>query len=529
MKRLAIYCVETGDKTDFSGFNVAPSDAYDLILLTDRPRSHPGVDVRQFDTRGLEPSRSSRRPKLMPHEYLGDYEWSLYIDGNAQLKQNPMDLLEPCFTSGNAFYSFRHPWRDCIYEEAEVVVEQGYDDERRIREQLDRYESLGYPRHNGLIAGTVLLRRHGDAEVAALGREWFENVLRYSKRDQLAFNFVAWRRQFQNAYFDSALLDNPYILWPKQPRDRRVTADFDADVYAWLNPDVATSGLSPEQHFLRARQAGDTPQYKRHNWRLRRIANALKSGTGDIYYNAHNYADIYEMLIGADREKPIKLLQIGVSDRGTETAAPSRRRDAAIANLRMWRRFLPAAQIYSIDTADLATAGGLDGITPVRGDVTSPADIARLLDAAGGAFDYIVDSGSHAAHYQQAALAHLFAHLKRGGRYFIEDLHRKPAASETWTGRKTRDVLQALRHGIMLPTRYLDDAALASIHEDLDKLQFYDSAERSLGRVNADALAVLTKVGRGKRDRTPLRTRGRERARRLRSAVRRLLRRARLL
>ena len=44
-----------------------------------------------------------------------------------------------------------------------------------------------------MIAGTVLLRMHDDANLIAMQEDWFEHVNRYcTKRDQLSFNYLRW-------------------------------------------------------------------------------------------------------------------------------------------------------------------------------------------------------------------------------------------------------------------------------------------------------------------------------------------------
>ena len=136
---------------------------------------------------------------------------SFYIDANVKLRGDPARLRAECAAEPLSFFCFRHPERDCLYAEAELVIRQDYDDERRVREQIDHYRMAGFPGHSGLIAGGALLRRHHEAEVIGLGEEWYEHVLRFSKRDQLSFNFVAWRRAFRHGFLPGGLRDNPFI------------------------------------------------------------------------------------------------------------------------------------------------------------------------------------------------------------------------------------------------------------------------------------------------------------------------------
>jgi hypothetical protein len=423
---------------------------------------------------------------------LADYEWSLYIDATVALTADPNEMLAAYAPAGASFFAFPSPWRACLYDEAEEVIRLDYDDERRVREQIDHYREMGFPRHAGLIAGGVLLRRHNDPELIAVAEEWYEHVLRFSKRDQLSFNFVAWRRGFKHAILKDSLLANPYVAWPARKTNKRVAADFDPFVYAWLNPEVERSGLSPQEHFLEARKAGNASRIKRYSWQLRKLANKYRSDKGSIYYSAHGYADIYENMLRQVREKPIKLLELGLLRHDLQRRNPGGPY-ADASSLAMWRDYLPNATIYGFAIADFATAAEVPGVSIIRGDMGSLADLERLLQISGGNFDIIIDDASHASHHQQIALGFLFPHLKPGGYYFIEDLNYQPPAWEIRDAVKTRSVLDALAKGRQRPTPYIDHAALTEIDLNLDWIKTFDSFDRSLCRIHRDAFAVLKK------------------------------------
>lgn len=504
MKRLAVYTVQTGSKGDFGGFGVGPSDDFDLILFTDDPDLRAdGCATRLIDTHGLDPARTCRRPKLLPHRYLAEYEWSCYIDANARLIGDLARLLAECAAEPFSFFCFRHPERNCLYAEAEVVIRQDYDDERRVREQIDHYRRAGFPSDSGLIAGGVLLRRHNEAQVIALGEEWYEHVLRFSKRDQLSFNFVAWRQAFRHSFLPGGLRDNPYILWPARPISHRVTADFDPEVYAWLNPEVEASGLSAQEHFLQNRAtSGKNPRYKRHSWQLRKLANKHRSDKGDIYYNAHGYADIYEFLLRDKKHAPLRLLEIGLLRHDVQARNPVGPY-AQAPSLAMWREYFPNAEIYGFDIADFSGVPDVPGVHICRGDMGDETDLARLIEISGGEFDVIIDDASHASHHQQIALRFLFPHLKTGGLYFIEDLTYQPPRLELLDAVKTVDVLRSLSCGSIRPTPHIDRASLEIIQDNLDWIQMFDSCDRNFGKIHRDAFAVLKKSETPRRKRLP--------------------------
>jgi hypothetical protein len=90
--------------------------------------------------------------------------------------------------------------------------ELGRDAAAAICAQVVRYAQLGFPSRAGLAATGVVLRRH-TAAVAALNDDWWAEVAAGSCRDQLSFDYVAWRRGIPVARFSSHLWRGPLFQW----------------------------------------------------------------------------------------------------------------------------------------------------------------------------------------------------------------------------------------------------------------------------------------------------------------------------
>ena len=131
------------------------------------------------------------------------------MDGTCILKKSPDEIFKSYLPrDSRSFVCLPHPWRDCVYDEADEVLRNDMDSELRVREQMDHYEQSGYPRHAGFIASTFLLRRHSDSKLKRPAGMWFSHVLRYSKRDQLSFNFTAWKTGLAYKALDLDLMAN---------------------------------------------------------------------------------------------------------------------------------------------------------------------------------------------------------------------------------------------------------------------------------------------------------------------------------
>jgi Protein of unknown function (DUF616) len=177
----------------FGGFRADRS-----VLVSDRPRDVPaGVELILDPPDGLDPARASRRSKLMPHRFFPDADWSIWLDNKSRLLRDPAGIIAALKSqTENDFFAYPHFRRDCVYDEGQVVRENGLDDHRVVRERMRTYRAEGMPRHFGLIEGHFIVRRHTPA-VAAFGEDWFDHVRRYSRRDQLSFPYLVWKTGFR--------------------------------------------------------------------------------------------------------------------------------------------------------------------------------------------------------------------------------------------------------------------------------------------------------------------------------------------
>src|SRR3989344_3234574 len=193
----------------------------DFVCFTDRPQKS-----KVWQMRVMEPpvpgdlTRSNRRFKMLPHEYFPNYEYSIYIDGSFLVRGDINELIEKYLSSAN-LAAFAHPERDCLYDEAENAIRSGKDDPEIVRAQMAHYRAEGNPAHSGLIGSGVLVRRHRAPEVIAAMKLWWHEESTQSKRDQLSFNYAAWKTGLPFVYIPGNLKDNPYFHCRRHQRAER--------------------------------------------------------------------------------------------------------------------------------------------------------------------------------------------------------------------------------------------------------------------------------------------------------------------
>jgi hypothetical protein len=240
--RRVVYTCLLGASELFNDFAYESDGEIDFVCFTDDPDLRSAFwDVRLVSRELLDAPRASKRIKALPHRFLPEYEWSLYIDNTVRLKERPKTLFDRFLApSPSPFVCFKNPWRDCVYDEADEVLRHRYDEPARVLSQMRFYRHLGYPAHAGLAKATVILRRHRDPSLVPLMERWHQQVLRFSLRDQLSLNPVAWYDAFEIGYLPFDFLEYELLEWPVVKHGIRVPRDFDDVRYRELNPDVTT-------------------------------------------------------------------------------------------------------------------------------------------------------------------------------------------------------------------------------------------------------------------------------------------------
>jgi hypothetical protein len=137
---------------------------------------------------------------------------------------------------------------------------------------------------------------------------------------------------------------------------------------------------------------------------LGRIYGSDKIGT-------HYYTQHYKLHFEKYREKKLNLLEIGVG--GYEKPFSGGK------SLRMWKKYFPSGNIYSIDIYD-KSALQEERIKIFQGSQVDKEFLNRVCDEIQG-IDIIIDDGSHINEHVIESFKILFPKLNDGGIYVIED------------------------------------------------------------------------------------------------------------
>jgi len=206
--KIAVYTSITNGKDSLK--DPLDRSGADFVLFSDELKSVEGWDVHSACGLFVDPRRNSRAPKILAHEYLLDYDYSVWIDGSIRLLMPARTLIETYLDQVDVAL-FRHYARDCIYEEAKVCTDQGLDDATVMADQVAKYARAGHPVNSGLNECGVILRRHND-RVAALNESWWAEYCRHSRRDQLSLNYVLRAHGITAGILPGTVYDNSGLV-----------------------------------------------------------------------------------------------------------------------------------------------------------------------------------------------------------------------------------------------------------------------------------------------------------------------------
>jgi len=216
--RVAIYT------SIFGGYDDLIDDQFkmngvDYICFTDMDIKSDTWNIVKSTPIYSDANRNAKKYKILPHRYLSDYDYSLWIDGNILIRKDVTPLIDKHPYQVYDHNQTRLDPRDCIYDEYNAIIQLGQqnggnfkDNPQLMYNQLNRYQRDGYPQNNGLATNPIILRNHNDDNVIQAMETWWNEIKHNSRRDQLSFDYIAWKTQFNYVYLKGDSRNNEYFL-----------------------------------------------------------------------------------------------------------------------------------------------------------------------------------------------------------------------------------------------------------------------------------------------------------------------------
>lgn len=129
--------------------------------------------------------RNAKIYKILSHKFC-DSPYIIWMDGNCSLKKDPHYLID--ILGENDFAFFKHPTRDCIYDEYFACQQQGRGN-KELDEQIKDYKEKGFPQHVGLYEIACFIRKN-NPKTNSIFESWWTEICKYSSRDQISLPII---------------------------------------------------------------------------------------------------------------------------------------------------------------------------------------------------------------------------------------------------------------------------------------------------------------------------------------------------
>lgn len=186
------YTAIFGDYEELKEPSIIP-EGWEFICFTDQPLKSDVwniIHMNVFDT----PQRTARWVKIMGWI---DWQYSMWVDASFQINIDLNGWWDTRFKS--PFSSARHPLRSDIYAEARSCIVNNRGDNGKVQLQEDKYRSLSFPMHTGIITSGIMMREN-TPECIKLHEAWWKELSEQSVRDQLSFAFVSHNSPLVHTY-----------------------------------------------------------------------------------------------------------------------------------------------------------------------------------------------------------------------------------------------------------------------------------------------------------------------------------------
>jgi GT2 family glycosyltransferase len=209
-EKMVVYTAITGNYDDLNIPEVLNPN-FDYICFTDNINLKSDFwEIRLIEDLDLDNTRKARHYKILPHKYLSEYDYSLWIDGGFKIVGDLSKLINN-HVRNKQMMCIDHELRNSIYDEAKACIDRKKDSPDVINSQMKKYLDEEYPEDQGLIESGVLFRKHNDIEVINVMEDWYKEIIEHSRRDQLSFNYAAWKNDFEYDRCEIFTWKNEYL------------------------------------------------------------------------------------------------------------------------------------------------------------------------------------------------------------------------------------------------------------------------------------------------------------------------------
>lgn len=193
--KIAIITAISGNRDSLSAPVVVHENA-DYFAFVDEPTTEtiwPWKQLKIFPFTNDERFSNRRKAKpykIMPELFIPGYDFYFWADATHDVVINPQEIIDTYLKDAHMAL-FKHKHRNCAYSEANEIIQLNYEHLHNVTAQIKEYQKVNFPLDFGLFELPVIVRRNC-FEVTTFNLMWWEQICKYSSRDQISFPFCVW-------------------------------------------------------------------------------------------------------------------------------------------------------------------------------------------------------------------------------------------------------------------------------------------------------------------------------------------------
>jgi len=176
-------------------------------------------NIKPFPNKEVDVVRRARFAKLLPHRLFPDYEISIWLDGSIQIRGDLSELIEQYLKDHNIALCRHGKKRKSLAAEVDACLKKHKDNPKILRRQLKSYVDVD-PKIPVCETG-MLLRRHLSTDVRDAMEDWWVELTKFSKRDQISFPYIVWKHKLRVKVIEMMVGRNPWTIINKKKPHRK--------------------------------------------------------------------------------------------------------------------------------------------------------------------------------------------------------------------------------------------------------------------------------------------------------------------
>ena len=228
MNKICVYTCITGNYDNLIEVQNIEDGIDYLCYTNNRKIKSKTWSVKYISDNTLTNAELNRKIKILGDKELKKYDATVYIDGNFTIVGSIKKMLEEkAILKRYDLVGFKHSVRNSINEEMLACLMYNKAKIENIAKLYDFYNREKFPDNNGLIEASILIRNFNNNKLNECMKLWFDMYINYAHRDQLSFQYAAWKTGLKYNLLDMSVWNNEYT----KSVEHKVANHIDADVF----------------------------------------------------------------------------------------------------------------------------------------------------------------------------------------------------------------------------------------------------------------------------------------------------------